>query len=354
MDVNTIMAKRRMMKAKKDNKAIVKKHHDWKMLTPAEKKQIRKDDIWGMTIYKNVFPGWDNVDISLFVTDELQDEILLPKLNKINYTEIGMRHKKNLFQDKNYQPYFAYEMQFPASIIHCVDGEFYDKDCHLIDVERANRILTDYEKVVFKKSIFSGHGEGVKLCEKNEYSQMIRNWERDGNYVVQEVVSQCNEFALLNDSSVNVVRMTTLFWDGIIYVLGGILRVGAPGSFCDHLGYNGINPRIIGIQDDGILYDYSIDPDGEMIYEDCYGKKTGGLVVPKYDEMKNIAKKVHEHYPHNRIIGWDFTVDRNHDVICIEYNPDQPGIIQTQMAVGPIFSVKTRHGGTILHEIINR
>ena len=341
-----------MFKAQKINKSIVRKHKDWQALSCEEKKKTRKEDEWGLTIYKNTFPGWNSVDISLFVTDELQDEIILPKLNKINYNEIGMRHKWNLFQDKNYQPSFAKEMRFPQSVIHCIDGQLYDDEFRMINSNIANSILNSYDALVFKKTLFSGHGEGVILCHKGEYGDLIgKNWG-GGNYIVQKVIRQCSEFAQFNESSVNVVRMTTLFWNGQVYILGGILRIGAPGSFCDHTGYNNVNPRVVGIHDDGKLYDYCIDPDGEIMYKECFGKKTDGALVPKYEEMKQQAISVHKHYPHNRIIGWDFTVDRNEEVICIEYNPDQPGIIQTQMAIGPIFNRITRNNKTILQEIL--
>ena len=130
--------------------------------------------------------------------------------------------------------------------------------------------------------------------------------------------------------------MTTLFWKGTVYILGGILRIGAPGSFCDHLGANGVNPRVIRIYDDGKLYDYAVDPDGEKTFADAFGKPIIGS-VPCYEEMKKQAVIEHKKFPHNRIIGWDFTVDEKYNVICMEYNSEQPGIIQSQMALGPFF-----------------
>ena len=350
MDIKRVTAKRREVKAAQYNKNHCKKHLDWKPLTHDELLKVRKSDRWGMMIYKNVFPDWHRTNISMFVTDEMQDEYVLPYLNPVNYNEIGMRHKKNLFQDKNYQPVFANKLKFPQTIARNINGEWYDDQFDLISLEEVIAKLNEYSKLVFKKTMMTGHGLGVKLVEKDDYSEVINEWKK--NFIVQMVVHQCNELAYWNASSVNVVRITSLFWKGEVYILGGILRVGAPGAFCDHLGFQNENPRVIGVYETGELYHYCIDPDGEKKYDDCFGKKIEG-VVPCYDKMLTLVKETHKFYPHNRLIGWDITVDDNYEVICIEYNPDQPGITQTQMAVGPIFGKLSIRGCPLLKEIIH-
>ena len=51
-------------------------------------------------------------------------------------------------------------------------------------------------------------------------------------------------------------------------------------------------------------------------------------------------------------MGWDFAVDKNENVVCIEYNSTVPGIIQTQMVCGPVFAQQTKNKKSILEEII--
>ena len=129
--IKRAMAVRRRIKAKNVDRKIIKSHKDWIGLE-ADEKKVRKEDILGLTIYKNIYPFWNETNIKYFVTDELEDEYLLPYLNAINYNELGMRHKINIFQDKNYQPLLAKGMKFPESIIHNINGEWYDDEYKLI------------------------------------------------------------------------------------------------------------------------------------------------------------------------------------------------------------------------------
>lgn len=173
-----------------------------------------------------------------------------------------------------------------------------------------------------------------------------------GDYVVQEVMKQHESFSRYNPSSVNVIRITTLFWKSEVYVLGGIFRVGAPGEFCDHTTSPDNNhPRIIALDDEGRLTGKFIDPDLVNVYDDCYGVPASGAIM-RYGEMKELVVKEHSRYPHHMLLGWDITLDENEDIICIEYNAGWPGIIQTQYALGPIFMQKSSRGVPLLHEIL--
>ena len=60
----------------------------------------------------------------------------------------------------------------------------------------------------------------------------------------------------------------------------------------------------------------------------------------------------HSKFAQHKIIGWVFAVDKNENVVCIEYNSTVPGIIQTQMVCGPVFAQQTKNKKSILEEII--
>lgn len=159
-------------------------------------------------------------------------------------------------------------------------------------------------------------------------------------------------FSKFNPSSVNVLRITSLFWKSEIYILGAILRVGAPGEFCDHTTSPENNhPRIIALDDEGRLTGKVIDPDLANVYDGCYGVAPCGQ-VPKYSRMKELVRREHMRFPHHRIIGWDITLDENANIVCIEYNCEWPGVIQSQYVLGPIFMQKSSRGVPLLHEIL--
>ena len=181
----------------------------------------------------------------------------------------------------------------------------------------------------------------------------MQNILRGGDYIVQEVLRQHKSFSQFNASSVNVIRITTLLWKSEVYILGAVLRVGAPGQFCDHTSPDkGQLPRkYIVLDDDGRITKKAMYPDLLKPYDTSTDPIPEGI-IPKFREMKQLCVKEHSRFPHHRIIGWDITLDENENITCIEYNPGWPGIIQSQYVLGPIFMQKSSRGIPLLHEIL--
>ena len=346
--VKTLFNKIVWTKRTKEAKQVCKKHSEWNKLTAQEKARLRTKETYAYVIYKNLYKDWDNSRIECFVSDAYYQTVLLPKLNKLNYDTLGIKYTDSYFTDKNYEDFFASGAKFPKTIIKNINGEFYNADFECITEAEARKLLGGYEKAVFKKSIFAGHGKGVQLVEKDGFDKAIENIGHD--FIVQEVIEQNELTARFNESSVNIFRITSLFWKGEIYILGIILRVGAPGAFCDHLGSGGVNPRIVAVSEDGTLDSYCMDPDDGVVYPDMFGHELG-TNIPFVPEMIEIVKREHKKYAHHRIIGWDFAIDKNGGIYCIEYNGDVPGIVQTQMVLGPVFARETERGNTLLDEI---
>lgn len=319
-----------------------------KKLTLVEKRRIAKRNNNVATIMKTVYKDWDSCDYRYFVSDPYFQLELLPKLNDINYGKFGIRHKWSYFSDKNYQEIIASNFKFPEAIVRKINGDYYDNSFHYIDYNEALEKLKKYDSLVFKKSLGEGHGKGVKLVLKKDYEDEINSF--GNNYVIQKKIKQHDFLANYNSSSVNVIRVTSLYIHGEVYILGSILRVGAPGSFCDHLGHNNVNPRIVSIADNGKLVGPAIDPDCCVVYDDLFGKKIDGK-IPNYNEIIKTVKKEHKRFLHHKIIGWDITVDSDENVLCIEFNSNVPGIIQTQMANGPVFGELSSRGIPLLDEI---
>ena len=329
---------------------MLKSNNIMKNLSEEEKKIISKRNLRIAKIMKNTYYNWEETDKRYFISDIYYQTELLPKLNDINYDKFGLCVEKNYFSDKNYEERNANLMKFPDCVIRCIDGFFYDKDFNYINFEEALKKINNYDNLVFKKSIGEGHGKNVSLICKKNYEDAIKSFGK--NFVVQEIISQHKFLASFNNSSVNVIRVTSLLWKGKVYILGGIFRVGAPGSFCDHLSNNKINPRIVGLDESGNLIPYAVDPVNIAVYNDVFGQKIEGQ-IPFYTEIKEKICKQHLNFIHHKIIGWDITINSNNEIICIEFNSNCPGVIQTQMVCGPIFGKKINNGEILLNEILN-
>lgn len=320
-------------------------HEEWEELNKNELKVV-KGNAYAYKAFKNIYGG----DIRNFVSDTLYQNVILPKLNFTNYTKMGQYQGRTYFSDKNYLEFFVKDIKPLECVIHKINGLFYNKNFERITKDETLLLLNKYDELVYKKSIETGHGKGVSLIYRKDYNLLLD--EYDSDYVIQEVLKQHESLAYFNASSVNVIRITTLLWKGYIYYLGGVLRIGPPGSFCDLVANGEMHPLIIPIHENGELGDKAIDCDRGYIYDNVWGKRIKGNVL-KYEQMKELVKREHMKYPNHGIIGWDLTLDENADIRCIEYNIRCPGIIQSQYALGPIFAQKSVEGKMLLDEILN-
>lgn len=236
----------------------------------------------------------------------------------------------------------------PKTVLRNVEGTFLD--ANYVPVADAAPLLAPYEELVFKKSRASCHGDGVRLVKRAEYRKVMQELQED--FIVQTRLKQSPSFAKWNASSVNHIRMTSLNWAGVVYILGSVLQIGAPGSFCDHVAAeNGEHRWMIAIREDGTLSNRVIEPDLVEVYSNLGGKKVEGR-ISRYQEMKELVQAEHQRFPHHKMIGWDLTLDEDDNIVCIEYNAFTPGIIKPQYVLGPIFAQKSVRGVPLLKEIM--
>ena len=322
---------RRKVKLENEAKRKIKMHGEWSDLNYEEFECIDKKYSHSYMMYKNTYGSFSKY----FVPDSEYQAILLPTLNSINYSGSGTMLAKRIFMDKNYFELMMPDISFPKTIFRRINNVYMTPDYKCIEVDGALKLLEKHEKAVFKLSMDSGHGKGVSLISSMNYCKsLLESFGSD--YIVQEVIVQHEFLSNFNDSSVNAVRITTVNLKGKCFSIGAILRVGAPGSFCDHLGSAGINPRIAAIDNYGELYGCALDTENFSKHEDIWGTKIQGH-IPKFDQMLTQALDNHSKFPSYGILGWDFTVDNNDTVICLEYNARIPGIVQSQALLGPVF-----------------
>ncbi len=328
----------------KTSKARLDLHPEWVPLTAKEKKYaIYKEDIYELTAFKNTYCKGGPLPYG-FVTDIVYQNLLLPKLHKVDY-RLNKDPRTTLFRDKNYFDIFLKHFKMPETVLRNVDGEFLTADYKLCKDPMS--VLNEYDELVFKGSMFSGQGRGVNRVKKDDYKKMMQQYKED--YIVQKIINQAPSLSKWNESSVNGVRILTLFWKGEIQILSNSFKVGVPGAFCNHTG----NSKLVGINDDGTLMNRVLDHRTLDETPDVWGIEAAGQVIEKYDEMKRLAILEHERYPHHRILGWDLTVDENGEVICLEFNADVPGVNLCEHLHGPFFAQRTKRGNTLFDEILH-
>lgn len=283
-----------------------------------------------------------------FIPNDIYAYIVWPYYNNKLFTHAS--EDTNYFQlawrDKNYFERFLPEILFPKCWIRKINGRLYDEKYRYINCkdEVFSEILKETDEVIVKDSWDSGEGRGVRKCKISTMIDLrnILNSTKSENLIIQEVIHQNEFFEAFNKDSVNVIRVNTLNINGKIVFLNATLRVGIEGSITDICYMNGEERvNVIGISEDGILQNYIVNQRGEKQSIASQVKSEKSIVVPQWDIILKSAIKGHEMLQHFDIIGWDFTVDDNNNVICIEYNIQRPGTVFYQYVNGPFFGKYT-------------
>lgn len=252
-------------------------------------------------------------------------------LNK-GWASSFLQHKCNL-------KYFIPEINRPVTLLQCIDGHLLGKDDLVINMLDAINLLKSKEEFVFKIAQGTGGGNGVKKIilktqpDKERYLQDLLSSSK--NFIVQECIKQSSFMAGFNFDSVNTIRVLSLNINDQCTVLSSFLRMGGKGSFVDNLSSGG--GVLVGINKDGILNYWGIRKNYEQVEVAPSGLVFKNTRIDYYDAIKEFVIQTHKRFCPANLIGWDITVDDNHNIIVIEVNLDSAEIEAHQIFNGPIF-----------------
>ena len=282
-------------------------------------------------MYKH-FNGFD----PRYLGHNLYLPLVARRLNNYHYTKF--------FEDKGLLGHLSTSVTFPHSIIRCVNGEYYDDSFRQISDNEAKEILKSYKgKLVFKIARESSGGHGVRIIDmsseedsKQRAFQLMDTFGKD--YVVQEAICQHETMAKFNRTSVNTLRITTLYLNGKASLCGMVLRIGKEGSFVDNMCSGGMG---ISVDKSGCLKEFGYDYDCNQLYE-MNGIRFSGEKIGVVPDVVSFILEAHvKDFSFCKFIGWDICIDKDGKPIVIEINASQPGIFGEQLNFGPIFGDRT-------------
>lgn len=285
------------------------------------------------------YGGVQNTFSPKYIPNDVYAYIIWPYYNNEEFCEA--------YKDKNFFERFMPDIPFPEAVLRRIHGRYYDAgsnfcDC-LKDDKKIISLLLNAKEVIVKDAWDSGEGRGVKKYQiktEQDARRLLEEWDSD-NFIVQKVVQQNACFAQFNESSVNVMRITSWYHDGKVEILAPTLRVGIKGKVTDICFIDGIEmANVIGITSDGYFKPYMVTQDGKK-QEIARFAENADMRIPCWDEIIRLIKENHPKLGHFDLIGWDFTVTDENKVVCIEYNIRRPGTVFYQYVNGPFFGEYT-------------
>lgn len=276
----------------------------------------------------------NNIFSLKYVPEDIFYEQIEKKLNRIAFVPA--------LEDKNFLIKILPEAKQPKTIVKNVNGFFYvDED--LVGIEEVLRVCGNFGKMIIKPTIETGGGKNVRLfsckdgitdIEGLSLKDFLASYRKD--FIVQEPVKQHPMMAKLNETSLNTIRSMTYFYDNQVVMLSTIVRFGQKGSYLDNSSAGGL---CMGVQKDGRLTDQCYQNlSGKKIDTKELGFKVENIVIPILEKVQHKLFQWHKKLPHFKLISWDLAIDKNQDVVLIEYNVSGQEANFHQLNNGPVLA----------------
>lgn len=148
--------------------------------------------------------------------------------------------------------------------------------------------------------------------------------------LVEELIEQGEEMAVLHPASVNSVRMLTInLGDGDIRLWYPYVRIGVGGHFISSAATGSI---VAGINaGTGVVETTGFDKLGKItdVHPDTHFT-IKGIKIPRWGQLCQKAIEMSKRLPTLRYIGWDFVYDKDGEWIVMEGN-ENAGISSSQL-----------------------
>ena len=330
-----LIAARREQQAQRKFRQGIKRHFEKTTdmeipeLTAAQKRDA--EAYWkshGITLsstdWHRFYYGKTGTEDPRFVPDDVFHRIIRPRMNDINMAAS--------WSDKAYTDWVVRDVKTVRSVVRSVNGRLLNEQFELIDHKAADVILNSFESLVLKPTMFTDTGKNVVLAHAPfSIDDIIARYGRF--FVVQIPLKQHPDMALLNESSVNTIRIDTLLFDKEAHALPAFVKAGQPGDFTDN-GADDKHRIFLGVKD-GCYTDFAFEHDCNKFYSLPSGYAFAGQKIPFLDEVCRAAEKAHTRIPHFGMAFWDMAVDVNGEPVIVEMNLRYPDSYFPQIASGP-------------------
>lgn len=248
----------------------------------------------------------------------LQDYINYKFYNKTfkerkTYATIGYQHKfYKIAANIEYAPFFSNKVNFNNNFKKYVKRNCYSKDNTIEEI--TNFIKNNKE--IMKKPISGLGGANVEKLKTKDIKDINKFYQqmKEENFLIEEVIKQHKDWAKLNPSSINTIRVVTKCVNGKSDILFAVARIGSANSVVDNFHQGGVGVNIDIKQ--GILKGKAIDKkNNESDYTPSTNIKVDGYTIPYWKEIIKITKSAAKVNPNVNIVGWDVAITPEGPVI---------------------------------------
>lgn len=197
---------------------------------------------------------------------------------------------------------------------HKIYRDFIRRDWMLFDKDTSPKDIYEFlEKHLdggIIKPVNGEQGHGIGKVRKNEKEKIDKFIEeaRTSDFIIEELLVNTAELAVLNPTSLNTIRVYTLVdRTGNVHILEMMLRVGNGDVGVDNWGSGGVGYHID--KESGVIDQYGLDKkSGKHLRHPASGIMMLGFRIPRFQELLEFVNKLANVEPRARFVGWDIAI----------------------------------------------
>lgn len=343
--LNWCLVEGRNHTSRKEVYARVKENTNNVVLTKEQKKEVKDFySKYGKVSWK--FHNFYLEKTGRFAVNYIPEDVYFTKIGRF-YNEFLVARVVNNKCD--YQRIYSGIPQ--PELIAYRKGDYWFVGEELISEEKLLEIMNREGKGFIKVATATGGAAGVTYVDKStddNYEKtilkVIGNIKKD--IVIQRPLIQHKDLGKLNASSVNTMRILTMFRKGEVKIYSALLRIGKANAKVDNGSIS------VGIKPDGKLKEYGYYLTGERVTSHpASGVVLKDYQLPSYEEARELVKKAHLRIPQFKLASWDIAIREDGTPTMIEVNISDGEVSFHQLNNGPLFGEDTRE---ILDEVFGK
>ena len=171
------------------------------------------------------------------------------------------------------------------------------------------------------KPIFGSSGAGIYIPNvesDDDVKKLYEKHSKEGVYFAEQMFVQRGALSEINPSSVNTVRVFTV-WDGKeIHIMNTFVRFGAPGAFVDNIHGGGMCCEVD--MESGMIIAPGYDLENHRFVRHlASGKIVVGTQVPQWNKVLSTVKDAALLHTEIGYSAWDLAVNED-EITIIEAN----------------------------------
>ena len=192
--------------------------------------------------------------------------------------------------------------------------EFFKRDVLGCYAENDFMLFSDFvekhSRFIFKP-LEEHSGHGIKIYATKDIDKRIFFFEmlKKGAFVIEELIEQGEEVAVMHPQSVNTLRVVTFVIGTEVHIIGGAWRIGVGNAVVDNAGSGGIYASVD--FENGIVQTDAIDFKGEHFNIHPDSKiQIVGYKLPQWDEALSLIRQMAIKVKGTTLIAWDIAYSK--------------------------------------------